>query len=175
MILPHELSEVNPEVKYISENTMKTIKDLNVKNKTILVRVDYNVPIKDGKIESDLRIRASLPTINYLLEHGAKRIILISHLGRPEGKVNPDYTLSPVADELRKLLPKETIGFYPLPEQGAKIPIPENVRIALLENLRFDPREEDNDSDFIKNIIQSIFSSRMVSPLSIAPTPPPMQ
>ena len=135
---------------------MKIIKDLNVKNKTILVRVDYNVPIKDGKIESDLRIRASLPTINYLLEHGAKKIILISHLGRPEGKVNPNYTLSPVADELRKLLPKETVGFYPLPEQGAKIPIPENVRIALLENLRFDPREEDNDSDFIKNIVQSI-------------------
>ena len=62
---------------------MKTIKDLAIKDKNILVRVDYNVPIKNGKIESDLRIRASLPTIEYLLEHGAKKIILISHLGRP--------------------------------------------------------------------------------------------
>ena len=58
---------------------MKTIRDFNPKDKTILIRVDYNVPVKDGKVTSDLRIRASLPTINYLLEHGAKRLILISH------------------------------------------------------------------------------------------------
>ncbi len=135
---------------------MKTIKDLDLKNKTVLVRVDYNIPLKDGKIQSDLRIRASLPTINYLLEHGAKRVILISHLGRPGGKTNPDFTLSPVADELRRLLPGHTIGFYPLPEQGTTIPIPSEVKVVLLENLRFDPREETNDPEFIKNIINSV-------------------
>ena len=64
---------------------MKTINDIDVKDKTVLVRVDYNVPLKDGKITSDLRVRASLPTLNLLREKGAKKIILISHLGRPEG------------------------------------------------------------------------------------------
>ena len=135
---------------------MKTIKDIDVKNKTILVRVDYNVPIKDGKIIDDLRIRASLPTINYLLEHGAKRIFIISHLGRPEGKINPNLTLSPVADILRKLLPKTKIGFYPLPNNSDPIKnIPDNIKIALLENLRFNPGEESNSPDFINNIVQA--------------------
>lgn len=141
---------------------MKTIRDLDAKDKIILVRVDYNVPLKNGKVESDLRIRASLPTINYLLEHGAKRIVLISHLGRPEGKNNPDYSLSTVSDTLRKLIPNQTIGFYPLPDQGTKISIPDNVKIALLENLRFDPREEANDSEFIKNIIDSVNADAFV-------------
>ena len=134
---------------------MKTIEDIDIKDKTILVRVDYNVPVEKGKIESDLRIRASLPTINYLLEHGAKRIVLISHLGRPKGKLTPETTLSPVTKVLKKLLPDQVIGFYSLPEKGEKIPIPKEVKIALLENLRTDPGEEANDSDFIKNIVYS--------------------
>ncbi len=135
---------------------MKTIESVDVKNKTVLVRVDYNVPIKNGKVVSDLRIKASLPTIEYLLEHGAERIILISHLGRPEGKENPDFTLSPVVDCLRAILPNQTIGFYSLPKSGEKIIIPGNVKIALLENLRFNPGEEANDKDFIKKIIDSV-------------------
>ena len=135
---------------------MKTIKDLNVKNKTVLIRVDYNVPIKDGKVENDLRIRASLPTINYLLEHGAKKITLISHLGRPEGQENPEFSLKPVAETLKKLLKDTKIGFYPLPQKSEKISIPANTKIALLENLRFDPGEESNDSNFIKNIVESV-------------------
>ena len=135
---------------------MKTIQDINVKNKTILVRVDYNVPLKDGKVESDLRIRASLPTINYLLEHGTKRIILISHLGRPEGKTNLDYSLSPVADSLKSLLPDQKIGFYSLPNGDQFPAIPEDIKIALLENLRFDPGEENNSDEFIKSIIDAV-------------------
>ena len=135
---------------------MKTIKDFDIKDKTILVRVDYNVPIKDGKVENDLRIRASLPTINYLLEHKAKRIILISHLGRPEGKENPEFSLSPVANTLKKLLPKEKVGFYPLPKPDQTTKIPAEVKIALLENLRFDPGEEENSDEFIKNIVDSV-------------------
>lgn len=134
---------------------MKTIRDIDIKNKTILVRVDYNVPVKNGKVESDLRIRASLPTINYLLEHGAKKIILISHLGRPEGKLTKETTLEPVAKVLEKLLEGQKIGFYPLPKKGEKIEIPEDAKIALLENLRTDPGEEANDNDFIKNIVDA--------------------
>ena len=141
---------------------MKTIRDINVKDKTILVRVDYNVPVAKGRVTSDLRIRASLPTINYLLEHGAQKIILISHLGRPEGQENPDFTLNPVADALRKLLPDQKIGFYPLPESNHSISIPDDVKIALLENLRFDPREESNDGDFIKNIAISVHADLYV-------------
>lgn len=135
---------------------MKTIKDLDLKDKTILMRVDYNVPLENGKITDDLRIRASLPTINYLLENEVKKIILISHLGRPEGKENPEFSLSPVADSLRELLPNEKIGFYSLPNPGEKIPIPADVKITLLENLRFDPGEEENNADFIKNIIDAV-------------------
>ena len=135
---------------------MKTIKDIDVKNKTVLVRVDYNVPVKNGKVENDLRIRASLPTINYLLEHGVKRIILISHLGRPDGKISPDFILYPTVKVLKKLLPNHTIGFYDLPRKDEHIPIPEYVKVALLENLRFDPREEKNDPEFITNIAKSV-------------------
>lgn len=134
---------------------MKTIKDIDIKDKTVLVRVDYNVPVEKGKVTSDLRIRASLPTINYLLEHGAGKIILISHLGRPKGKLTPETTLKPAVNTLQKLLKDQTIGFYPLPEKGEKLPIPENTKIAILENLRTNPGEEKNDSDFIKNIVDS--------------------
>ncbi|MBR3236323.1 phosphoglycerate kinase [Candidatus Saccharibacteria bacterium] len=134
---------------------MKTIKDLNAKDKTILIRVDYNVPVKDGKVTNDLRIRASLPTINYLLEHGAKRLILISHLGRPEGKLTPETTLQPVVDSLQKIFKEQTIGFYHLPNSEKPIPIPDNVKIAVLENLRTNPGEEKNDQTFIENIVKA--------------------
>ena len=133
---------------------MKTIKDLDIKDKNILVRVDYNVPLEGKKVVSDLRIRASLPTINYLLENGAKKIILISHLGRPEGKENPEFSLSPVVEELEKLLPGQKVDFRPLPKLGEKIE--SNAKIILLENLRFDPGEESNSKDFIKNIVDSV-------------------
>ena len=135
---------------------MKTIKELDLKDKNILVRVDYNVPLKDGKITDNLRIRASLPTINYLLENEASKIILISHLGRPEGKENSEFSLSPVAKELEKLLPGQKIGFYNLPKPGEKIEIPKDTKIILLENLRFDACEESNSEEFIKNIVDSV-------------------
>lgn len=135
---------------------MKTIRDLDVKDKTILVRVDYNVPINNGKVESDLRIRASLPTINYLLENGAKKIILISHLGRPEGKPDSKFSLKPVAAVLQKLLPDQIVSFRSLPQTGEIIEVPNNAKIILLDNLRFNPGEEANDSDFIKNIVNAV-------------------
>jgi len=133
---------------------MKTIQDFNPKDQTVLVRVDYNVPLKDGQITDDLRIRASLPTINYLLEHGAQKIILISHLGRPEGQENSDFSLAPVATALEKLI-KTPVYFHALPKSGEKLDIPENIKIVLLENLRFDPGEEKNDPDFAKNLTEA--------------------
>ena len=131
----------------------QTVRDADIKDKIVLVRVDYNVPLDNGKITDDLRIRASLPTLEYLLGEGVKQIILISHLGRPDGKVNPDLTLSPVADRLRELLPKQQIGFYDLPKEGEEVYKHSDVKIILLENLRFDVGEEENSADFIKNII----------------------
>ena len=83
---------------------MKTIKDIDVKNKKVIIREDYNVPVKNGKIQEIFRIEKSLPTIQYLLEQGAEQIILISHMGRPEGKKVHDLSLAPVAQKLAKLL-----------------------------------------------------------------------
>ena len=134
---------------------MKTINDIDVKGKIVLMRVDYNVPLKEGKVTDDLRVRASVPTITALLDGGAKRVVLISHLGRPEGKVVPEMSLSPVVKVLEKDL-GQTVGFYPLPLAGEEVPIPGDVKVALLENLRFDPGEEGNSPEFIKNIIDSV-------------------
>ncbi|MBR2841484.1 phosphoglycerate kinase [Candidatus Saccharibacteria bacterium] len=134
---------------------MKTIKDIDIKDKIILVRVDYNVPLKNGEITDDLRIRASLPTLEYLLDHGAKQIFLISHLGRPEGQPNSELSLSPVAKALEKLLPKAKIGFYPLPTNQESLHVPADTKIALLENLRFSPGEEANSPEFIENIVKA--------------------
>lgn len=134
---------------------MKTIKDINVKDKTVLVRVDYNVPLKDGQVESDLRIRASLPTLEYLREHDAKKIILISHLGRPEGK-DKSLSLKPVAEALKKLLPNVSfIDDVSGPDVEQAVKAMKKGDILLLENLRFFPGEEQNSEDFIREIIDS--------------------
>ncbi|MBR2830788.1 phosphoglycerate kinase [Candidatus Saccharibacteria bacterium] len=134
---------------------MKTIRDIDIKDKTVLVRVDYNVPLKNGAVESDFRIRASLPTLNYLRDHGAKQIFLISHLGRPEG---PDakFSLAPVAKTLNNLIGNVTFipDFTSLDnsnQKATKTPAP----IFLLENLRFFPGEKSNDPAFIKQIIDA--------------------
>ena len=84
----------------------KTIKDVKWEGKTAVMRCDFNVPLKDGEITDDTRIRAALPSINYLIEHGA-RIVIMSHLGRPKGKPNPEMSLAPVAARLSKYLGKE--------------------------------------------------------------------
>jgi phosphoglycerate kinase len=135
-----------------------TVKDVKVKNQTVLVRTDYNVPIEDGVVASDFRIRASLPTINYLREHGAKKIILISHLGRPEGKRVKELSLRPVALKLAELLPGVPVNFV---DDVSGPDVEEAVSklgtggVLLLENLRFYPGEEKNSEDFIREIIDS--------------------
>jgi phosphoglycerate kinase len=131
----------------------KTIRDIDPKNKKVLVRVDFNVPIKDGIVGDDTRIRAAIPTINYLLEKGAK-IILCSHLGRPKGGPDPKLSLKPVAEHLAKLLGKpvafanDCIG--PLAEAAVKLLKPGEV--LLLENTRFHPEEEQNDMGMAKKL-----------------------
>ena len=135
-----------------------TIKDIKVTDQVVLVRTDYNVPVKDDEVQSDFRIRASLDTINYLREKGAKKIILISHLGRPEGQKVKELSLRPVAVKLAELLPGVQVDFVddvsgPDVEDAVK-----NVKkggVLLLENLRFYPGEEKNSEDFIREIIDS--------------------
>lgn len=135
-----------------------TVKDAKVRDQIVLVRTDYNVPLKDGEVESDFRIRASLPTINYLRENGAKKIILISHLGRPEGKKVKELSLKPVAMKLAELLPGVPVDFVddvsgPDVEDAVK-----NLKkggVLLLENLRFYPGEEANNESFINEIIDT--------------------
>src|SRR6478752_8405063 len=130
-----------------------SIKDLDLKDKTVFIRVDYNVPLSpDGKeIGSDKRIRASLATIQYALEHGAG-VILASHLGRPKGKPRPGMSLAPVAVRLKELLGRpvamapDSVG----PETAAMRP--KAGEVLLLENLRFHPEEEANDPEFSKHL-----------------------
>lgn len=130
----------------------KTIKDIDVYDKKVLVRVDFNVPVVNGEITDDNRIVEALPTINYLLEKGAA-VILMSHLGRPDGVVNPKYSLKCVGKRLKELLPnnkvimcKDVIG----EDAKAKADSLKMGEVLLLENLRFDPREEENDKDFAR-------------------------
>jgi phosphoglycerate kinase len=122
----------------------RSVKDLDLRGKRVFIRVDFNVPIKNGAITDDTRIRASLPTIKYALEQGAKTVILASHLGRPKGKPNPEYSLKPVATRLSELL-GQPVHFDP--EAGYARPITE-TGVVLLENLRFYAEEEKNDSGF---------------------------
>jgi len=121
------------------------VEDLETAGKRVIVRVDFNVPLKDGKVESDKRLRESLPTIKYLRDKGAK-VILMSHLGRPDGKRVADMSLRPVANALAALL-KTPVAFAedcigPLAEQAVAAMKPGEV--LLLENLRFHAEEEEN-------------------------------
>ena len=124
----------------------KTVKDIDVRGKKVLVRCDFNVPLKDGKITDNTRITAALPTIKYLMDKGAK-VILCSHLGRPKGEVKEEFSLKPVADELTDLLDTDVKFAKDVTGDSAKT-ITSSLNdgeVALLENVRFDPREEKND------------------------------
>ena len=133
----------------------KTVTDIDVKGKRVLVRVDYNVPLNEsGEVSDDKRIVASLPTVNYLLEQGA-RIILCSHLGRPKGVVAPEFSMAPVAKRLATLLPNVKITFASdcIGEEAEKKAAElKDGEILLLENLRFHKEEEKNDPEFAKKL-----------------------
>src|ERR1035441_7172594 len=139
-----------PDMSYLS------IRDLDLKGKRVFIRVDFNVPLQENQkggmeITSDKRIKASLPTIQYALKHGAG-VILASHLGRPKGKPNPEMSLKPAAKRLEELLGRpvkmapDCIG----PDVEAMLPAPGEV--FLLENLRFHPEEEKNDPEFARKL-----------------------
>ena len=131
----------------------KTVRDIDVAGKKVLVRVDFNVPIQDGKVGDDTRIRAALPTINYLLDHGAS-LILCSHLGRPKGEPDPAFSLKPVAVYLGDVLGQQVLFaedcIGPSAEKAAQQLQPKDV--LLLENTRFHAGEKKNDPEMAKQL-----------------------
>lgn len=133
----------------------KTVRDIDVKGRTLVMRCDFNVPMQDGVITDDTRIRAALPTINYLRENGAK-IVIMSHMGRPKGNPDPEFTLAPAAKRLSELL-----GTY-VRFAGSPVVVDDSVRAAakelsegevlLLENVRYRKEETENDPGFAKDL-----------------------
>jgi 3-phosphoglycerate kinase len=131
-----------------------TLKELDLKNKVVLCRADFNVPQDASlKITDDTRIRATIPTIKYILENGAKKLVLVSHLGRPDGKVVEKYSLKPVAERLKELLGEPVKFVNECVGDNVKKEITEaKERVILLENLRFHAEEEGNDANFSKQL-----------------------
>lgn len=130
-----------------------SVADVEVKGKRVLLRVDFNVPLEEGRVKDDTRIRAALPTITHLLQRGA-RLILVSHLGRPKGEARPELRLDPVAKRLSELLGQkvrkldEVVG----PEVEKAVQDLRPGEVLLLENLRFHPEEEKNDPEFARKL-----------------------
>ena len=133
--------------------TKKSVEDINVTGKRVLVRCDFNVPMEDGRITDDNRIVGALPTIKYLLAHNA-RVILCSHMGRPKGEFNPKYTLAPVAKRLSELLGKDVTLAADVvgPDAQSKAAALKDGEVLLLENVRFHKAEEKNDPAFAKQL-----------------------
>ena len=130
-----------------------TVRDVDVAGKRVLVRVDFNVPLQEGSVVDDTRVRASLPTIRYLADHGA-RVILISHLGRPKGEPDPQFSLRPVRRVLQKLVGRNVVFVDQTVGQEALEAVDRMVdgEILMLENVRFNPGEKSNDPAFAKEL-----------------------
>ena len=118
----------------------RSVRDADVAGKRVLVRVDFNVPLEDGRVADDARIRAALPTIELLLERGAARIVLVSHLGRPKDGPDPKYSLRPVAARLAELLGRD-VAFDDA-----------SAQLSVLENTRFRPEETTNDDGYAREL-----------------------
>ncbi|MDD4908878.1 MAG: phosphoglycerate kinase, partial [Candidatus Omnitrophica bacterium] len=131
-----------------------TIRDIQLKDKKVLIRVDFNVPLDgDLNITDDIRIKAAVPTIKYALEKGAKKVILMSHLGRPDGKVVAKYSLKPAAKRLQELLGEPVKQLDDCVGDKVKAEVDSSKeRVVLLENLRFYAQEEANDAEFAKQL-----------------------
>jgi phosphoglycerate kinase len=126
-----------------------SVEDLDLKGKRVLIRVDFNVPLENGQVKDNQRIEGALPTIKYVLDHGAKSVILMSHLGRPDGKRVEKESLKPVAEELQKLLGKEVKFLNDCVGDEVEKAVNEanNGQVILLENLRFHLEEEGSVKD----------------------------
>jgi phosphoglycerate kinase len=131
----------------------KTVKDVDVRGKRVLVRVDFNVPIADGLVTDDTRVRAALPTLRYLVDHGA-RVIVMSHLGRPKGAPDPQFSLRPVRRVLQRLLGRNVVFVDDIVGAETHEAVDRMVdgEIIMLENVRFDPGEKSNDPEFAKKL-----------------------
>jgi len=131
-----------------------TIRDVDLKGKRVMIRVDFNVPLEGGKITDDIRIRAELPTINYVLDHGAARVILMSHLGRPTGNgFEKEFSLAPVAKRLSELMSQPVKLLSDCVGDGVKKDLAASPKkLVMLENLRFHKGEEKNDPAFAKEL-----------------------
>ncbi|MCR5732671.1 MAG: phosphoglycerate kinase [Sphaerochaetaceae bacterium] len=132
---------------------LNTIREADLKGKKVLIRVDFNVPLKEGKVTDATRIKAALPTIKYILEGGAS-LVVMTHLGRPKGKKNPDFSLAPVAKEFEKLLgsPVKLASDVIGDEVKAEVEALKSGEVLLLENVRFYAEEEKNDEAFAKEL-----------------------
>ncbi|TET53853.1 MAG: phosphoglycerate kinase [Anaerolineales bacterium] len=131
----------------------KTVRDIDISGKRVLVRVDFNVPLKDGAVTDDTRIRAALPTLNYLLEQNGA-LVLCSHLGRPKGKIVDDLRMNPVAERLSELLGRPVMKLDDCvgPEVAKTVTAMKPGDVVLLENTRFHPEEKNNDPAFAKQL-----------------------
>jgi phosphoglycerate kinase len=131
----------------------KTIKDVDVEGKRVLVRVDFNVPLAEGAVADDTRVRAALPTLRYLVDHGA-RVIIMSHLGRPKGEPDPQYSLRPVRGVLQRLLGRNVVFVDDIVGREAHEAVDRMVdgEILMLENVRFHPGEKANDPAFASGL-----------------------
>lgn len=132
---------------------LNTVKEASLNGKRVLIRVDFNVPVKGGVVTDSTRIKAALPTINYILDNGAS-VVVMSHFGRPKGQKNPDFSMAPIAKEFEALLGKkvklasDVIG----PEVEKEVAALKPGEVLLLENVRFYPEEEKNDPEFAKKL-----------------------
>ena len=132
---------------------LNTIKEADLKGKRVVIRVDFNVPVKEGVVKDATRIKAALPTIKYILDEGAS-LVVMSHFGRPKGQKNPDFSMAPIAKDFEKLLgrtvkrAKDVIG----PEVEAEVKALKPGEVLLLENVRFYKEEEANDPEFAKTL-----------------------
>ncbi|MBR6961303.1 phosphoglycerate kinase [Candidatus Saccharibacteria bacterium] len=134
----------------------KTIQDIDLAGKVVLIRVDYNVPMNNGQIVNDMRISASLSTIRYALDQGAKKVILISHMGRPKGTFVPELSLALCAKRLGELMPDKVVRFSKMiygPDAKAAVDDLPDGGVLLLENLRFVPLEEENSTNLAREIV----------------------
>ncbi|MDD2231563.1 MAG: phosphoglycerate kinase [Sphaerochaetaceae bacterium] len=133
---------------------LNTIQEADLQNKTVLCRVDFNVPVKDGVVTDPTRIIAALPTINYILSQKGAKLVIMSHFGRPKGQKDPEFSMKPVAAKFQELLGKKVILASDVigPEVEKQVKALKSGEVLLLENVRFYPGEEKNDPEFAKQL-----------------------